>query len=564
MTATNINKHRWQRFLPITIWLPRYQRAWLPTDLVAGLAIWALTVPQALAYAGIAGLPPQYGLYAVPLAMLAYAIFGTSRLLSVGPDSATALLSFTIVSRLVAPDSDQFITATAGLAIMTGVLYLIFGLLRMGWVADFLAAPVMKGFVQGLALMVIVGQLPKLFGVDGGDGGFFRQLWTVIKELPSAELLTVAIGLGSLAFILALKRFVPKAPGSLITVVAAILFITLFDLSGETDVVGTIETGMPKLALPGLTREQMIRLVPGALILLLVGYTESLGAAKAAATGEEIDANQELIAQGMANAGSGISTGFIVAGSLSRTSVVGSAGGRSQVTSLVNAFLVVLTILFLMPFFANLPQATLGAVVIAAMAGVLDLGYFARLRKVSTSEFFYSMVTFLGELVFGVLMGVLMGVAISLAFLIHRASRPSSAVLGRIPGEETYRDLTLHPEAETIPGLLFFRFDADLIYVNAGHFVSEVQRHIAAADYSVQEVVINAGVINKLDSTGADALIKLQSIVAQQGVRLSMAYVRDPVREFMVRAGVEEAIGPENIYESVHDAAEAFLARKEQ
>ena len=550
--------------MPILVWLPRYDRTWLRPDLIAGLAIWAVTVPQSLAYAGIAGVPAVYGLYTVPLAMVGYAIFGTSRTLSVGPDSATVVLSAVTVGALVAQGSDDYIALSATLALLVGVLFVIFGLLRLGWVANFLSHPVMKGFIQGLALIVIVGQLPKLFGIEGGDGNFFEQLWVIITSLAESNLATVAVGFASLALLYALKRYIPKAPSALITVILAILVVTVFNLEESgVDVVGTIDTGLPPIGLPGGNFDQLSALIGGAMAIVLVGYTESLGAANAAAatTGEEIDPNQEMIALGASNLGSGLSSGFVAAGSLSRTSVVVDSGGKSQMVSLANAFLVLLTLIFLMPFFQNLPQATLGAIVIQAMMGMVDLDYFRRMYRISKPEFVYASATFLGELLVGVLFGVLMGVIISLLVIIRRTSRPNTATIGKIPGEETFRDVKLHPEAKTYPGLLIFRFDSELYFPNADYFSSEVRRHIAEAAELVREVLVNAEEINGIDTTGVDQLIKLREDLDKLNIRFGMAHVKGAVRDLMSVTGAVEAIGDENIFESVQDGINDFLER---
>jgi high affinity sulfate transporter 1 len=559
------NSSRLHRIVPITGWLPSYERSQLPTDLLAGLAVWALTVPQAMAYAGIAGVPAVYGLYAVPLAMIAYAVFGTSRTLSIGPDSALAMLSFATVGALAAQGSEEFLALSIALALIVGLLFIIFGLLRLGWVANFLANPVLKGFMQGLALVVLVGQLPKIFGVEGASGNFFQELWAIIVQLPQANLVTTIIGLSSLALLFAFKRFVPRAPGALISVVFAILVVSIFDLADYgVDVVGVIETSLPPLGLPNVTLGDLAALVPGALALVMVGYSKSLGMAKTAAetTREKIDTNQEMIALGIANASSGFSSGIAVGGSMSRTTTVINAGGRTQLASLVNAGLVILTLLFLMPFFQNLPQATLGAIVIFAMILMLDPSYFLRLYRISRDEFWYSSVAFLGELFLGTLPGVLLGVVLSLLVLIRRVTRPGTAVIGRMP-DETYRDVKRYPEAETVPGLLIFRFDSVLFFSNADYFTDEVQEYVSVADVPIQKVLVNAETINDLDTTGTDRLINLQEELSRDGIQLAFAEVKDPVREMMRLSGAEEAIGTENFYSSVSAGVRAFLQRNE-
>jgi high affinity sulfate transporter 1 len=558
------NRNLLHRYVPITDWLPRYQRAWLRTDLLAGLAVWALTVPQAMAYSSIAGVPAVYGLFSVPLAVVAYAVFGTSRTLSIGPGTGVAIISAATVGALAAQGSEEFLALTFAMALLVGVLYVIFGLLRLGWVADFLANPVLKGFMQGLALVVLVGQLPKIFGVEGGSGNFFQELWAIIIQLSQANLVTTFVGLSSLALLFAFKRFAPRVPGALITVILIILLTTIFGLTEYgVDVVGVIETSLPPLGMPDVTLGDLAALVPGALAIIMVGYAKSLGMAKTAAetTGEKIDPNQELIALGISNAGSGFSSGYVVVGSMSRTSLVFGSGGRTQVALLVNGGLVILTLLFLMPFFQNLPQATLGAIVIHAMIGLLEPSYFRRLYRISRPEFWYSMAAFLGELFLGTLPGVFLGVSLSVLGLIRQVTRPGTAIIGRMPDKETYRDVTLYPEAETVPGLLIFRFDSPLIFSNSTSFTKEMQRYIEAAQTTVQEVLVNAETMNNMDTTGTDQLIKLREELEKDGIQLAFAKVKDPVREMMRLSGAEEAIGTENFYASVSEGVRAFIAR---
>lgn len=550
-----------QQFLPIAAWLPHYPRSELRSDLIAGLAIWALTVPQALAYAGIAGVSPVAGLYAVPLAMIAYALLGTSRTLSVGPDSATALLSATTVSALAVAGTSEHMTLTAVLAMLVGVLFLLFGLLRLGWVANFLATPVLKGFTYGLAVIIILGQIPKLLGIEAGKGYFFRQLWAIVTQLPQAHLMTVMVGVVSLLLLFNLPRIVPKIPASLVTVVVAILAVSLFKLEAQgVNVVGSIQTGLPPLTLPTIPLTQLQLLIPGALTIALVGYAESIAVAKTSAetTGEEIRPNQELVALGVANLGAGFSSGFVGMGSLSRGSVILAAGGRSQVVSLVNAVLVILTLLVLMPLFSNLPQATLAALVIEAMMRSLKPAYVQKLRRIRVEEFRLFAIAFLGELFLGVFPGIALGVILSLLQIIRRGSFPGTAVLGKMPDKEVYLDQSVYSQVETIPGLLIYRFDAQLAFANAPHFATQLRRYVAESDPPVQQVLISADTINDIDTTGIDQLLRLHQELATQGITLTFARVHSRVRGMLRRSGAEAAIGAENFYDSVSDGVIAF------
>jgi len=572
--------------IPIIDWFPRYDRTWLRADLVAGLAVWAMTVPQALGYAGIAGVPPVYGLYAVPLAMVAYAIFGTSRTLCVGPESAIAIISAATVGGLTSGSAADYLALTSLLTLIVGVLYLVFGLLRLGWAANFLAQPVMKGLTVGVALTVIVGQfsaifgtqsavsliagelrnIPQVLGLELAHNGFVLQTWSVLATLGNAHIPTTVVGLSCLVLLFAFRHFRPFAPSALIAVVLAVGAVVLFDLEGRgVKVMGVVEKGMVPLSLPPMDLKRAIGLLPGAFAIVLLGYSVSLSVANLGAqkTGEEIDSNQELVALGMANLGAAFSSGFVACGSLSRGSVIMRAGGRTQVVSLINAALVILTLLFALPLFYKLPNATLNAVVITAMYGLLDLGYFRRLFHIDRGEFAYGMAALLGVLLLGILQGVVVGVILALAVLIHRVSHPVTATLGRLPGTENYRDITLHPDAETVPGMLIFRFDAPVIFINASYFAEEVRRFMGQREETIREVLVLAQQISELDSTGADQLARLQAELATMGITLAFAEVKDPLREAFRRTGLEEKIGTDRFYESTEEGVQAFLRRQE-
>jgi high affinity sulfate transporter 1 len=572
--------------LPILTWLPSYKLAWLRGDIMAGLAVWAMTVPQALAYAGIAGVPPLYGLYTVPLAMVAYAVFGTSRTLSAGPESAIAIISAVTVAGLVARDLNEFLALTSLLALVVGVLFLLFGLLRLGWVANFLAQPVLQGFTQGIALIVIISQVPTLFGTEATFAqlvkstrnfpqligleieytGFLLQSWAALATLGEANLPTTAVGLASLALLFAFRRFRPNAPSALIAVVLAVLAVHLFGLSEHgVRVVGEVETGMVALAVPALSLQKVGALLPGVFAIVLLGYAVSLSVAQVGAqeTGEEIDPNQELVGLGVANLGAAFSSGFVVCGSLSRGVVVRRARGKTQVVSLINAGLVVLTLVVALPLFFKLPYATLSAIVIQAMFGLLDFAYLRQLLRFNRAEFAYAMAALLGVLLLGILQGVAFGVVLALAVLIRRVSRPGTAVLGRLPGTDAYRDITAQPEAEALPGLLIFRFDGPVIFPNAGYFADEVRRLIAEAATPVRQVLIPAQQINQLDSTGADQLARLQAELEGKGIAFSFAEAKKALLETMRRTGLEDKIGADHFYESIEEGVQAFFQRQE-
>ena len=583
MTDTKKNRFSARDFFislfPIIKWLTLYQRSWLRADIMAGLAVWAMMVPQALAYAGIAGVPPIYGLYAVPLAMLAYALFGTSRTMSVGPESAIAIISAVTVGTLVAQNPQEFIALTSLLALIVGMLFLLFGIFKLGWIANFLAQPVLRGFTQGIALIVIVSQIPLIFGTNLQYGnvvnelsqivhtGFFLKAWAVLATLGEAHLATTAIGLAALVLLFLFKRFVPGIPSALITVLIAVLAVYLLRLEeGGVTVIGEVPTGMVALSIPELEFNTIIALIPGALAIVLLGYSVSLSVAAVGAqsTGEEINPNQELLALGISNIGAAVSSGFVVCGSLSRGVVIRRAGGRTQIVSMVNAGLVLITLLFALPLFYKLPDATLAAVVIQAMSGLVNFKYFKNLYRINRSEFVYGLAALLGVLIFGILQGVALGVILALIFLIRRVSRPATSVLGRLPGTDDFRDMKIYPEVASIPGLLIFRFDAPIIFVNARNFADEVRRLIKEAKTPIKEVLIAAIQINQLDSTGADQLTKLQSELEAKRITLSIAEAKSGLMEVIKKTGLEKKIGINNFYKSIGDGVQEFSQRLNQ
>ena len=466
-----------QRLFPILRWLPAYRREWLLPDALAGLAVWAVMVPESMAYAGIVGVPPIMGLYTIVPPLIAYALLGTSRLLVVGPDTATGLISALTVGAIAIQGTAEFNTLTSTIAILIGAFFLLFGILRMGWVAAFIPTPVMRGFIEGLVCVTIIGQVPHLLGIEGTSGNFFTKLWLVLQHLPDASLLPVLIGLLSLAAMELLRHLAPRVPAALVVAAAATILVGL--LGGEAagvSVVGDLPSGLPHLVLPSLDPAILRELVPGALAIVLVGYAEALGGAKAAAMqgGGDIDPNQELIAHGPANILSGLFGGFLVVGSLSKTSVAMAAGARTQLTNLVAAVFCFLTLVLLTPLFRGMPHPTLAAIVIAAMLHLSKPGYLRDLLARTRLEFALAAIVIAGELTLGVPHGIVLGVALSLLMLIYRTSHPEGAVLGQLPGTEAYRDVRRHPEARTFPGLLIWRVGGDLFFASIGHLASGV------------------------------------------------------------------------------------------
>jgi high affinity sulfate transporter 1 len=543
-----------------------YRRAWVPGDLLAGLTVWAVLVPEALAYASIAGVSPVVGLYAAPGALLLYAALGSSKQLVTGPMSATAALSAATVAALVAPGSGDFTTMTAALAIATGLAALLAGVLRLGFLASFISEPVVKGFIIGLALTIIIGQVPKLLGVPKQGGDFFEQLVGVLSRLGDTDALTLLVGALSLAVVLGLRRAVPAVPGSLVAVALGVLAVEAFDLQDHgLAVVGPIDPGLPALGAPDVGLHALGTLVPGAIGIMLVGFAEGLGAAKtyAARHHDEIDVDAELLGLGGANLAAGLSTGMVVNGSLSKTAVNGAAGARSQLSGLVVAVLTIVTLLLLTGLFESLPEATLAAIVVAAVLELVDLDALVELHRMAIGrragalalaarpDFTAALAAMLGVLVFDTLPGLFIGIGVSLLLLLYRASRPRVARLGRIPGAGgRFGDLARHPEGEAPDGIAVLRVESGLFFANAD--AVRAQLLAAAREPGIHTVVLDAETTPLIDVTAAHMLEQLDDELRTRGQRLLVARDVGAVRDVLRRTGAPDDLL--EVHRTVRDA----------
>ncbi len=566
---------RWSRLavpsLPIKDWLPRYERRWLRPDVVAAAAVWAVLVPEGMAYASLAGLPPEAGLFAALAPLLLYAVLGTSRQLTVGPSSAIAAFSAAAVAPLAAGDDARFIALSALLALIAGAILLVAGLARLGFIAEFFARPVLTGFVAGLALVIGVGQAHKLLGVEGGGTTFFGKLEHLVRQLDSVDPTTLVIGLGALALMFGLRAVAPKIPAALITVVLGVAAVGVFGLEESgVHIVGDIPAGLPSLTIPSFALSDVTTLMPEAVALALIAFAESVAGARALAVkhGYEVDADQELVALGASNLGAGVLQGFVVDASLSRSAVADSSGARSQVYGIVLFVFVVVTMLLLMPLFHDLPEAVLGAIVIAAVAHLVDVRALRRLWRIDRTDFLLAIVCFSGVLLFGILIGLLVAVVVSLLAMVYRAYRPSSAVLGRAPGalgDESlrYRGVDDHPEYETFPGLVILRVDGELFFANARWFDETVRSLVSATAPPVREVLVHAGAVPYIDTTAADVVKDLIGDLREQGVELAFARVTTELYEYLERNGIVDLVGPGRFHDTVAAGVADFLRRKD-
>ncbi|AXK44914.1 SulP family inorganic anion transporter [Brachybacterium saurashtrense] len=546
-----------------------YRRASLRSDIVAGLTVWAVLIPESLAYASIAGVSPVVGLYAAIPALLLYPLFGSSRHLVVGPMSATAAMSAGVVGGIVSANDEVFVVYTAGVAVAVGVMATVASLFRLGFIANFISEPVLKGFIVGMALVIVVGQLPKFFGVEGGEGNFFARSWAVITSWDDIDGWTTAVATGGLLLLIGLRRFAPRLPGSLIVVVLSTLAVLVLDLQSRgVATVGTIEPGLPRLGVPAVEVADVSALISGAAGVMLVGFAEGLGAAKTYAqkNGYRIDANRELLGLGGSNLGSGFLSGMVVNGSLSKTAVNGAAGARTQLSGYVVAMLTVLTLLFLTPLFAGLPEPTLAAVVIAAVVELIDIGSLRQLYRVSTSrlvaiygrtaraDFLAASATLLGVLVFDTLPGLVIGVMLSVLLLLFRVSTPHMPVLGAVQGAGgQWADRDGRTDTTTVPGVVVVRVEGPLVFANADA-VQERLTSLAVPD-EVCTVVLDAAAVPMIDVSAARMLHNVASSLQDHGTDLVTVGDVGQVRDVLRTSG--EAGSLLTIHATIEDAVDA-------
>ena len=532
---------------PIVEWLPAYRRAWLARDLVAGAAAWAVLVPLGLAYSGVLGVDPVIGLYTLPLPLVASAVLGGSRLFVVGPDAAVVVLASATLTA-VAAGGDR-LALVLPLTLLVGVLYLLFFLLKFGWIADVIPDPVLKGFVEGAIWITVLKQIPALLGlqVDLPSRGVLAKLAAIARALPEAHATTAILGLSSVAALWLLRRFAPRLPGPLVVLAASIVLVRLLGLDrAGVAVVGEAGAGSAgPLRLTGLDLDRILDLVPGALAIAVLGYTKSLGALKRAhdadPTGAPMDPDRELLALGAANVAAGVSGGYAVSGSFTATAMRIAAGGRTQVASLFAALLAVLTVLFLLPVLAHLPSATMAAIVVVAMAGLSDPGYLRRLWAVRRFEFAVCVAAFAGVLAFDIMPGVLIGLVLALFKLAHGIHDPVVAAVGRTPSG-AFVDLDNGVGATEIRGMLILRCYAPLVFLNA-RVLTRRMKALALAREGLRVVVIDATASSGIDSTAADAFRIARDELAAAGIALWVVNVREDGWR-LVAAALEAAGAP--------------------
>jgi SulP family sulfate permease len=552
------------RYLPIVEWLPRYERSWLRSDIVAGLTVWALVVPQAIAYAQIAGLPPHAGVFAAFAAPLGYALFGTSRQLVCSPTSATAAISAALVAPVVIDHPDDFAAMSAALAILCGIAFFLLGKLRLGFLSQFIASAVQTGFLFGLGLTIIVGQLFKVFGIDGNDGPFYKQAWYFLQHLDETQGWTLAIGAGTFVAVFLLDRLIPKLPAALLMVALSILIVSVFDLADKgVEVVGQVDRAFPTPAIPIVDLGALLTLVPGVLAIVVVGYSESVSVAKRFADEHQyqIRPNQELTALGVSSALGGFFQGFITGGGASQSAANDRAGARTQVSSIVLAISAALTSIALMPLFENLPLAVLSAIVINAVMGFVNVDAMRRVRALRRDSFFLALAALIGVLVLGILPGLLITVAISLLLLLNHIGRPDVDEVAPQPDSGAVVTIANHPESSNPPGLLVLRPDTAMLYANASWIRDAVIDQVERAPYPVQVVVLDLDASDEFDITVVETLASLKRDLSQQQVELWLSNLHADARAMLERARKTGIGEPEKVFDTVAQAVAAFSAR---
>ena len=545
--------------------LRTYQRAWLPRDLAAGLVLSALLVPQGMAYAELAGLPPSTGLYTTVVALLAYAAVGPSPYLVLGPDSSLGPMIAAAVLPLAAASGAPAVALAGALALLVGLLCTGAGAARLGFVADLISKPVRVGYLAGLAVTIVVGQLPKLFGYATDASGLLGELrawWAALDETNPAAL---TVGLLCLAILFGLPRVAPRVPAVAVAMVAAVAASAGFGLAARgVPVVGVLPQGFPLPALPGVALADAALLAVAAvgITLVAIGDTISTSAGFASRARYDVDSNQELRGIGAANLLAGLFQGFPVSTSGSRTAVAEQSGAKTQLTGLVAAGAVTAMLLFAPGLVRNLPQSALAAVILGASVRLFDAATLRRLWRARRSEFLLALASLLGVALVGVLQGIVLAVALSILGIFLRAWRPYSAVLGQPEGVAGYHDLERYPEARQVPGLVVLRWDAPLFFANAGLFRDRVRQLVAGTHPAPSWLVVAAEPVTDLDATAADVLLALDQELRARGVRLVFAELKDPVRDRLVRYGLQEAIEPLDVFPTVEAAVAAFSQQR--
>jgi len=556
------------KYIPATSWLPNYQKQNLHGDITAGITVAVMLIPQGMAYAMLAGLPPIIGLYASIVPLLIYALFGTSRQLAVGPVAIVSLMTAAGIGSLVNGASiETYIAYAILLALMVGIIQLAMGIAKAGFIVSFLSHPVISGFTSAAALIIGFSQLKHLLGLDIARSHHIHEIaFNAIQQWEQTHLITLAIGLGSILLLTLLKRWKPMFPGALAVVVLSTLTVWGFDLHEHgVKIVGDVPAGLPSPQLPVFDLEIISALLPTAIAISLISFMESISVAKAFARRNRYDVNpnQELIGLGLANIAGSFFKAYPVTGGFSRTAVNGQAGAKTPLASLITASVIAIVLVFFTPLFYYLPKSVLAAIIMVAVFGLIDWKEAKHLFHLKRSDFVALLVTFFATLTLGIEQGILIGVALSIIWIIIRSSRPHTAILGRVPGTRAYRNLEKYPDAEQEDGVLVLRVDAQFYFGNASYLKELIKNQVEESLTSVSSVVIEAASVNQIDSSADAVLQEIVEYLKSKNIDLYFANVKYPVMEVMIKSGLKELVGQDKFFLDLHDAVkEASKSRQ--
>jgi high affinity sulfate transporter 1 len=559
------NRTGWMRWLPGLNLLRQYKSSWLRHDVVAGLVMTTMLVPVGIAYAEASGVPGINGLYATIVPLLAYALFGPSRILVLGPDSALAPLILTVVLPLSGGEPQRAVAVAGMMAIVSGIVCLAAGLGRLGFITELLSKPIRYGYMNGIALTVLLSQVPKLLGFSLTASGPLRQAWAIIGKVlaGNTNIVAFSIGASTLALILLLKRW-RQIPGILIAVVAATIVVAVFDLAtrARVSVLGALPNGLPSLHVPVVSGGDFVPILMGGVAVALVSFADTsvLSRTYAARLGTPVDPNQEMVGLGVANLAAAFFQGFPISSSSSRTPVAEAAGARTQLTGVVGALAIALLLVLAPELLQHLPQTALAAVVIAAAIGLVEISDLRRIYRIQRWEFWLSMACFAGVAVLGVISGIALAIVIAVIEFLWDGWRPHSAVLGRVEHIEGYHDIARYPQARLIPGLVLFRWDAPLFFANAELFNKRVLAAIASSPIPVRWLVVAAEPVTSVDVTAADAVCELDDTLHAADIDLRFAEMKDPVKDKLKRFGLFTRFGEQSFFATLDEAVSAYHA----
>ncbi len=549
-------------YLPGIIAFKDYKKEWLSKDILAGLSVAAIALPVGIAYAGLAGLPPETGLYSSILPVAAYALFGTSKQLIIGPDSATCMLVASALITVSAAGSPEYMAVSTLLTVLVGLLCIAAGMLKLGSLANFLSKPILNGYLNGLAISIIAGQLGKLFGFKLEVSGFFRTMINFFSNLGETHITTLIIGVVTFVFLRIFKRYFRKVPAPMIAVIAGIIVVVASGLHlAGVAVVGDVPAGFPPLVFPDLFAKETPKIFMESLGIVLITFCSMMLTSKSFASknGYTVDANKDFVALGISNVLSGVTSGFVVSGADSRTAVNDSSGGKTQLVSVVAAVTMSLIAIFLTQYLSYLPITILSAIIISASIGLFNLDYLKRLYKISRPEFGLAVLTSLSVITIGVIPAVMFAVSLSLVRLLARTSSPPDAVLGKVEETNSFHNVEDFENIKTYPGLLIYRFDSALLFFNSDYFLGRAKQKIKEQKEPVRYFLIAAAPANFLDITAADALISLSKELKEEGITMGIAGAKAGIRSMITSSGLEESIGKENLFATIDEGVDQFL-----